>query len=117
VVLDLRHRPHARDFFRLIDAGELHARIALVVASRGDARGLDYARARGVPTAVVRPREHRDVEALLARARACVLEAKPDLVLLAGFLHLFLLPPELEGRVMNIHPALLPSFGGPGLYA
>jgi formyltetrahydrofolate-dependent phosphoribosylglycinamide formyltransferase len=104
------------NFFRLIEAGELRARIALVVASRADARGLDYARTRAVPTAVVRPREHRDVEAFSRALASRVLEAKPDLVLLAGFLHLFLLPRELEGRVMNIHPALLPSFGGPGLY-
>lgn len=39
-----------------------------------------------------------------------------DLVVLAGFLHLFVFPPKYRGRVMNIHPALLPNFGGAGFY-
>jgi len=46
-----------------------------------------------------------------------VLERYPiDLVLLAGFVHLYLFPPKWAGRVLNIHPALLPRFGGKGFY-
>ncbi len=98
------------NFFNRIDAGTLSARIVLVVASR-ECRGAEIARARGVETRVIAWREHtrESVELLLrgAGARWCVL---------AGYLHLLPIPESFRGRVINIHPALLPAFGGPGMY-
>lgn len=104
------------NFFELIDRGALAAEIALVIASKPGVAGLRHATDRGVPTAVVARRDFADVAAFSAAIGERLLAARPDLVLLAGFLNLFHIPRALEGRVMNIHPALLPSFGGLGLY-
>ncbi|MFO0981720.1 MAG: phosphoribosylglycinamide formyltransferase [Planctomycetota bacterium] len=95
---------------------ELDVVIPLVIASKASAAGLRHARERGVPTAVVTRSAFLDAASFSAALADHILEAKPDLVLLAGFVHLFLIPHALAGKVMNIHPALLPSFGGPGLY-
>ncbi|MFC7375976.1 MULTISPECIES: phosphoribosylglycinamide formyltransferase [unclassified Brachybacterium] len=84
-----------------------------VIADR-DASGLEHARAEGIPTEVVRLGDHPDRPAwdqALARAMA---RLDPQLVVLAGFMKL-VGPPLLEaygGRIINTHPALLPSFPG-----
>lgn len=92
-----------------IDAGRLPARIELVIASRPCA-GLDRCLARGLDAFIVRGRIPRDVLGGMLRSRGI------DLVVLAGYLHLVDIPPGYEGRIVNIHPALLPAHGGPGMY-
>lgn len=92
-----------------IDRGELDARISLVVASR-PCPGLDRAAERGLPTRVLTGEIAPD------RLNALAREAHADWVVLAGYLKLVRIPPRLRGRVVNIHPALLPDFGGPGMY-
>lgn len=96
--------------------GRLSARIALVVSNRPDAFGLERARRANVPTAVVERKQFADQDqfsqAIFDRCR----EAKVDLVCMAGFMQLLLIPEDFAGRVMNIHPALLPAFGGQGMY-
>jgi phosphoribosylglycinamide formyltransferase-1 len=100
-----------------IEQGTLPAKIALVVSDRPEAQALSHARSHGVPTAVVEPRDYRDRTAydLTVVERLCA--AGVQLVVLAGFMRLvspaFLA--AFPGRVLNIHPALLPSF--PGLHA
>lgn len=98
------------NLFQRIDAGTLHAEISLVVASR-ECRGAEIARERGVRAEVIPWPDHtrESVGRLLrsAGARLCVL---------AGYLHLLPIPEAYRGRVLNIHPALLPAFGGPGMY-
>jgi len=91
------------------EAGRIPAEIALVIASR-PCRGLERAEGRGIPT-ILRPGPipARELEALLREHRI-------DWVALAGYLHLVDIPPSYEGRVVNIHPALLPAHGGPGMY-
>ncbi len=87
----------------------LHAELTLVVASRPCA-GAEKAAARGLPVTV-----HEGVltpGALLT----IVADYRIDLVVLAGYLKLLPIPAALEGRIINIHPALLPKFGGPGMY-
>jgi formyltetrahydrofolate-dependent phosphoribosylglycinamide formyltransferase len=86
------------------------ARVALVVSDRPDAGALERARGAGIPTAVLRdPTDPVSVLAALNDA---------DLVVLAGYLKL--VPPgvvaRFRWRMINIHPALLPAFGGPGMY-
>jgi formyltetrahydrofolate-dependent phosphoribosylglycinamide formyltransferase len=96
--------------------GSLNARIETVISSDPEAFGLERARKAGIPTATVARKPFRD-PASHSREVTRVLERHPvDLVILAGYLHLFLFPQKWTGRVLNIHPALLPEFGGKGFY-
>ena len=92
--------------------------VVLVASDRPDAGALERARGAGIPAVVLRsnrappaPRDGCEVVALLR-------EHKVDFVALAGYLRL--LPKqmiaEFPSRILNVHPALLPSFGGPGMY-
>src|SRR5262245_12649115 len=92
------------------------ARVVAVIANRADAAGLRFAQAHGIATALVDHRVHGSRDAFdLALAEAIDAHA-PDLVLLAGFMRI--LGPAFvrryEGRLLNIHPSLLPAF--PGLH-
>jgi phosphoribosylglycinamide formyltransferase-1 len=91
------------------------AEIAVVISNRPDAAGLSRANAAGIPTAVVDHRPYGKDREAFERALQAVLEAhRIDLVCLAGFMRL--LSPWLverwQGRMLNIHPALLPAFKG-----
>jgi formyltetrahydrofolate-dependent phosphoribosylglycinamide formyltransferase len=99
-----------------IRTGKLPAEVALVIASRPNIRGLEIGRAAGIPTYLVRPRDFPSVEAYSAAMCRLLDEARVDLVCLAGFLSYWIIPDRYLGRVMNIHPALLPAFGGKGMY-
>lgn len=99
-----------------IDAGRLAARIERVLVSRADAGAVERSQRLGLPCRVLGPRSHPDREQRERLWLECIREARPDWVVLAGWLHLLPIPPELEGRVINIHPALLPAYGGPGCY-
>ena len=87
------------------------ARIALVASDRGDAPALARARRRGVPVAVLDPADAAGTIALLEAHRI-------DWVVLAGYLKRIPAPvvERYRGRILNVHPALLPRFGGPGMY-
>ena len=92
------------------------AEVAVVIASREKIRGLEIGRAAGVPTHLVRPKEFPTVQAYSDAMVHLFDEARVDLVCLAGFLSYWIIPDRYLGRVMNIHPALLPSFSGKGMY-
>jgi len=99
---------------RRIDEGTLAARVAVVIASR-PCRGLEWAKDAGlnahlVPYKTTPPAQYADaITALLDQAGV-------DVVVMAGFLSMWHIPPAYEGRVVNIHPSLLPSFGGRGMF-
>ncbi|MFQ5506724.1 MAG: phosphoribosylglycinamide formyltransferase [Planctomycetota bacterium] len=100
----------------VIAASELEARIELVISSRRKAYALVRAERLGLESLVLRP---RDFESALAYSEAVFAEIRSreiDLVCLMGFLTLLLVPEGFEKRVLNIHPALLPEFGGKGMY-
>ncbi|HET7035022.1 MAG TPA: phosphoribosylglycinamide formyltransferase [Thermomicrobiaceae bacterium] len=98
-----------------IVAGELAARVELVISTR-ERRGAEIARAAGIPT-IVLTRSAFPSEAEFSRAVYAELEARQvDLVLLAGFLRKIEIRPAYHNRIMNIHPSLLPLFGGLGHY-
>jgi phosphoribosylglycinamide formyltransferase 1 len=99
-----------------IAAGKLPAEVAVVIASRPGIRGIDIGKAAGVPTHLVRPKDFPNVEAYSAAMCERLDEERVDLVCLAGFLSYWIIPDRYLGRVMNIHPALLPAFGGKGMY-
>lgn len=92
-----------------IDAGRLDARIALVIASR-ECPGAERARARGFRTEIIPG--VIPAPALEQRLR----DSRIAWVVLAGYLKLVDVPPAYAGRVVNIHPALLPRHGGAGMY-
>ena len=92
------------------------AEVAVVIASRPDIRGIEIGRAAGVPTHLVKPKDYPAVEAYSDAMVRLLDEARVDLVCLAGFLSYWIVPDRYLGRAMNIHPALLPSFGGKGMY-
>jgi formyltetrahydrofolate-dependent phosphoribosylglycinamide formyltransferase len=98
-----------------IGRGELPCRIALVVASR-PCKGVDRCRQRGLDVRLVPYKQMPDVGTYSERIAEALDAAQADLVVQAGFLSLWHLPDRYAGRVMNIHPALLPSFGGQGMY-
>ncbi|MBX3402571.1 MAG: phosphoribosylglycinamide formyltransferase [Phycisphaeraceae bacterium] len=91
------------------ERGTSRAHIAMVVASRPCA-GEELARGRGIATII----EPREIDA--ARLEALAREAGASWIVLAGYLRRLGIPPSLVNRVVNIHPALLPSFGGEGMY-
>ena len=96
--------------------GRLPAQIVLVVANRSDAFALQRARQARVATHVVERKEAGSLENFSARIFAHCRAARAELVCLAGFLQLVQVPDDFLGRVMNVHPALLPAFGGKGFY-
>jgi phosphoribosylglycinamide formyltransferase-1 len=98
---------------------DLPGRCAAVISNRPDAAGLDYARERGVATAVVDHKTFAGREAFDAALAAKIDACRPDLVLLAGFMRV-LGDPFVEryaGRMLNIHPSLLPAFPGLNTHA
>ena len=99
-----------------IAAGQLDAEIGVVIGSRPGLKGLDRAAAAGLPRFVVDRREFDATAAFSRRVFARCDDAGVDLVCLAGWLCLLDVPPHYLGRAINIHPALLPSFGGKGMY-
>lgn len=94
--------------------GRIAADIALVVSNRADAAGLALAEAAGIPTCVIAHRDYPTREAFDAQLVAAIAPLQPDLVLLAGFMRI-LTPAFIrafEGRLLNIHPSLLPRHPG-----
>jgi phosphoribosylglycinamide formyltransferase-1 len=92
------------------------ARVVAVISNRADAAGLRFAAAAGIPTAVVEHKAFESREAFDAELARVIDGFAPDLLVLAGFMRI--LTPgfvaRFEGRLMNIHPSLLPAF--PGLH-
>lgn len=105
------------NLFARRDAGSLTGvEFVRVISSRASVRGLTLAESAAVPTAVCARRDHPSVEAHSEALTELVRADSPDLVVMAGFLSMYLLPDDLLGRVINIHPSLLPLFGGKGYY-
>jgi len=96
--------------------GRLPAQIVLVVANRADAFGLERARRAGVPAVVVDRKEAGSLAEFSRRIFAHCRDARAGLVCMAGFMQLVQVPDDLLGRLMNIHPALIPAFCGKGYY-
>jgi phosphoribosylglycinamide formyltransferase-1 len=109
-----------KNFIDLAAEGELPIDIRLVISSSAKASGLQHAGAADIPTLVVNRANYPQGSAgdkaygdvLFAACR----DVGVDYVAMAGFLKLAPVPDDFAGRVVNIHPALIPSFCGPGMY-
>lgn len=96
--------------------GELDAEIALLVCDRRRAGVLDVAARHGIASALVRPRDFADADAFGRAVFDRVESEGARLVVLAGFLRHLPIPDAWLGHVINIHPSLLPKYGGHGFY-
>jgi len=105
-----------RNLIDKIAAGELRAEIAAVISSSALAKGLHYAAAVNIPAKTTDPQSFSSSadfsHAVFDDCRA----AKADLVVMGGWLKLLTIPDDFTHRVINIHPALIPSFCGKGMY-
>ncbi len=93
--------------------GQLNAQIDVVISSRSDVYGVQRAKDLGLQTIIV---ERKPLSAEDFHDRITAAIGHVDLVCMAGFLSLWHVPENYAGRVLNIHPALLPDFGGRGMY-
>ena len=94
----------------------LNAKIQIVISSSPDAYGLKRAKKNNIPATVVKYSDYNSAK-IFSNAIIKEIEEHPiDLIILAGFMHLFKVPDKYSGKVMNIHPGLIPSFCGKGYY-
>lgn len=105
-----------QNFIDQIAVGSLAADIAVVIASRADAYGLERARLAAIPAVLIARKEFADIDAFNDALHAELARHDFDLLLMAGFLSPLQLRGRYTGRVLNIHPSLLPAFGGRGFY-
>jgi phosphoribosylglycinamide formyltransferase-1 len=95
-------------------SAKLGCNIAAVISNRADAGGLAVAQAHGIPTAVVAHRDHPDRESFDAALAEVIDDFNPDFVILAGFMRILTADfvTHYHGRLINIHPSLLPAYTG-----
>lgn len=105
-----------RNLIEKIQAGSLPVEIRRVISSNPQARGIAFAKAAGIPTLVVEKTRSTNAEQFSEAIFAACRAANVEYVVMGGFLKHVLIPPDFENRVLNIHPALLPNFGGKGMY-
>lgn len=96
--------------------GEVDADFRLVISSKSDAKGIDFANDAGIQTEVVRKKDYDTGEEHSHAIFEPCRKAGVDYVLMGGFLSHVLIPDDFENRVLNTHPSLIPSFCGKGFY-
>ncbi len=99
-----------------IQAGELDAQLAVAVCSNQSAYEKLTAHSLDLPVHLVSRKDHADAASFSQAVFNIIKDADVDLVCLAGFLCLLSIPDDFSYRVLNIHPALLPAFGGKGMF-
>ena len=104
------------NLFEKSASGAMNADVVVAVSSRADAYGLERARSRNVPGITVARKGFTTVDAFSDAIYAAIDPYKVDLVCHAGFMSMLRVPAEFEHRMINVHPSLLPSFGGKGFY-
>jgi formyltetrahydrofolate-dependent phosphoribosylglycinamide formyltransferase len=99
-----------------IEKGELNAEVPVVISSRSTVKGVERGRNAGLEVKIIRTKDYPDVDEFSKRIEDELTAADVDLVVQGGWLCLWKIPERYINRVMNIHPALLPSFGGRGMW-
>jgi phosphoribosylglycinamide formyltransferase 1 len=105
-----------QNLYDLSVAGKLPAEVVLVIANKTDANGLQRAKKMEIPGYAITRKEAGSLEEFSQRYFDRCREAQVDLVILGGFLQLIQVPDDFNGKIMNIHPALIPAFCGKGFY-
>lgn len=96
--------------------GSLNAKISLFIASKPGIKAIDRAQKAGIPTFIIQRKEFSSLESFSDKIFNTIEAHHAELTCLAGYLSHLKIPPSWDCRVMNIHPALLPSFGGKGMF-
>jgi len=100
------------------DSGDLHVEFACMIGNNSTAHAFDRARSRNIPAIHLAPSRFASEGAYTARLMDILKQYAVDLIILAGYMKM--IPPDVvrayPNRIINIHPSLLPSFGGKGLY-
>jgi phosphoribosylglycinamide formyltransferase-1 len=104
------------NILKYIEQGRLNAHIAVVISSRSTVAGVEKAKAAGLNVKIIRTKDYTDIGEFSRRIEEELVAANVDLVIQAGWLCFWKIPERYINRVMNIHPALLPSFGGKGMW-
>jgi len=99
-----------------IDRGKLDARVMVVVSSRPGVKGIERAEKQGIDVHVVPRKEYPDTESFSAAINEILARYDIELIVMAGFLCLYTAPDHLKDSMINIHPALIPSFCGDKMY-
>jgi formyltetrahydrofolate-dependent phosphoribosylglycinamide formyltransferase len=97
------------NLLQVIDRGEMHVEIVVAVSSRSAVRGVEIARDAAIPVETITRNAYPDAGAHSRAIYDAVEPYRPDLLILAGYLRQMVVDPEWEGRMLNIHPALLPQ--------
>ena len=105
-----------KNLIELRDRGELEVDFRLVVSSRKEAGGLAFAEAASIPCVVAPKRKSQTAEDHSESIFGPIRSAGANLVVMGGYLQHVLIPTDFENRVINIHPSLIPSFSGKGMY-
>ena len=99
-----------------IDSGELNASVVTVISSKPGVKGIERAQNLGIPAHVVDYKDHGDDASFSDAIWQLIRDADANLVCLCGLLRRIVIPAEFDNQVLNIHPGLLPAFGGKGMY-
>jgi phosphoribosylglycinamide formyltransferase 1 len=108
-----------QNLLRVIATGGLDCAVRIVISSKPDVRGLEIAADAGIPTAVIQRRDYATDEEYSDAVYRAIRPHDAELILLAGFLRKLVVPAQLDGRILNIHPTLLPEMAaaaGKGFY-
>jgi len=107
-----------RAIVQAIEAGDLDAQAAVAISNNADAAALDFAREHGLRVEHISKTTSGSDEAADAAIRAALSDAGADMVVLSGYLRMVgpLTLERFRGRILNVHPALLPKYGGRGMY-
>ena len=107
---------NALNLLRACREGRVPGQPVLGLASSAQAGGIERLEAEGLPVAVVVRRDFDSDEAFSEACYEAAEKAGAEVICLCGWLKKLAVPARWEGRILNIHPGLLPQFGGPGMY-
>ena len=105
-----------RNLLSLQASNDLRAEIVVVISSNPNAKGNEFAKQAQIPLHIVEQKRFGTAEEFQSAVFAPCRDAGAELVVMGGFLKHVLIPSDFAGKVINIHPSLLPKFGGQGYY-